>query len=382
MSRFFSRFVPALSGIFLSFFTFTIQAEDQSMNKLSDRQRAIIPIAAFTANGDMEKLKTSLAAGLDAGLTVNEIKEVLVQMYAYCGFPRSLNGLNNLIEVLKERRAKGIGDVAGKTASPRPAGQSIRELGTAVQTELVGRTVSGEVYEFAPAIDVYLKEHLFGDIFASDVLDHRNRELATISALVNLGGAENQLRSHLSVSLNAGLTEGQLRDYVDVLNGKVGAKQADTAAKLLETVLNDRDHVLTRADDTAVVQAPPNVFTGKVMLKYLFAAKKTAPFSGAYVNFEPGARSYWHTHPAGQHLVVVAGVGRTGTWNGNVHEIREGDVVWCPPGVKHWHGASPDSAMTHLALTGVEAGSGVTWLEAVTDEQYNKAIDKQEKFDQ
>ena len=113
-------------------------------------------------------------------------------------------------------------------------------------------------------------------------------------------------------------------------------------------------------------------FTGNVRVDPLFAAKDMAPFSGAYVTFEPGARSAWHTHPAGQHLIVTSGVGWTQEWGGPVTEIRTGDVVWCPPGIKHWHGAMPTTAMTHVALTGTAGGKNVNWLEKVSDEQYRK----------
>jgi len=116
---------------------------------------------------------------------------------------------------------------------------------------------------------------------------------------------------------------------------------------------------------------PAEHFSGEVRVQPLFAEEDAAPYSGAYVTFQPGARSAWHTHPAGQRLVVTDGVGRTQQWGGPVEEIRAGDVVWCPPGVKHWHGASPASAMTHLALTSVRDGPAVAWLEKVTDAQYN-----------
>ena len=100
-------------------------------------------------------------------------------------------------------------------------------------------------------------------------------------------------------------------------------------------------------------------------------SNEAAPYSVSYVTFEPGARSFWHTHPAGQRLVVVSGSGLTGTWDGRVEEIKAGDVVWCPPDIKHWHGASPTTAMTHMALTGMKDGKNVTWMEEVSDQQYN-----------
>lgn len=99
---------------------------------------------------------------------------------------------------------------------------------------------------------------------------------------------------------------------------------------------------------------------------------RTAHYSGGLVTFEPGARSAWHVHPAGQHLIVTEGVGRTGVWDGPVVEIKAGDALWCPPGVKHWHGATPGSSMAHIALTGVKDGKNVEWMEKVSDEQYGR----------
>ncbi|MDB5798841.1 MAG: cupin protein [Paucimonas sp.] len=129
---------------------------------------------------------------------------------------------------------------------------------------------------------------------------------------------------------------------------------------------------ITTAGSLPASPGPAEFFTGKVKVEPLFPANDALNFSGAYVSFEAGARSAWHTHPAGQRLVVTAGVGWTQEWGGPVVEIRAGDVVWCPPGVKHWHGASPASSMTHLALTGTRDGKNVEWLEKVSDAQYRK----------
>lgn len=154
----------------------TAHAEStHSVSALSSKQQSIIPIAAFTAKGDTEKLKGALAEGLQNGMTVNEIKEVLVQMYAYTGFPRSLTGLNTFIALLDERKTQGIEDEMGRDASPLPDNANIRELGTANQTTVIGRPASGRVYEFVPIIDTFLKEHLFGDIFSRDVLSFQER---------------------------------------------------------------------------------------------------------------------------------------------------------------------------------------------------------------
>ncbi|NDJ55901.1 cupin domain-containing protein [Enterobacteriaceae bacterium 4M9] len=127
---------------------------------------------------------------------------------------------------------------------------------------------------------------------------------------------------------------------------------------------------ITPADSQRAVYGAPENFTGQVVVAPLFPAGPDIHASGGYVTFEPGARSAWHTHPAGQRLIVTAGVGLTQEEGQPVQVIRVGDMVSCPPGVKHWHGAAPDSAMTHLAITGTVDGKNVQWMEKVTDEQY------------
>lgn len=128
---------------------------------------------------------------------------------------------------------------------------------------------------------------------------------------------------------------------------------------------------ITRAGAQASAVGPAEFFTGRVRVDPVWPADASINASGGLVTFEPGARSAWHTHPAGQRLVVLSGLGLTQEWGKSVQVIRPGDVVWCPPGVKHWHGASPTTAMTHLAVTGTADGKNVKWMEKVSDEQYN-----------
>ena len=143
------------------------------------------------------------------------------------------------------------------------------------------------------------------------------------------------------------------------------------AAQIFAAEASKKSQTITRSGSQPAAKGPAEYFTGNVRIDPLFPAKDSAPFSGAYVTFEPGARSAWHIHPTGQHLLVTAGVGRTGEWEGKVEEIRAGDVVWCPPKIKHWHGAAPFTAMTHIAITGTLNGKNVEWMEKVTDAQYN-----------
>lgn len=177
---------------------------------LSAKQQTIAPIGAAMAVGDMPRLRDALNRGLDAGLTISESKEILVQLYAYAGFPRSLNALSLLMTVLQERQAKGVQDQPGREPGPVPSGHALLELGTDNQTRLVGAPVSGPLFEFSPAIDRFLKGHLFGDIFARDNLDWAARELATVGALAAMQGLAPQLESHLKISMNVGLTAQQL----------------------------------------------------------------------------------------------------------------------------------------------------------------------------
>lgn len=209
-----------------------------SAQALTPTQQAIAPIAAATAIGDMPQLNAALNQGLDAGLTVSDAKEAIVQLYAYAGFPRSLNALGEMMKVLEARTQRGIKDAAGRDPSrPLPVGKELIALGTANQTKLAGAPVRGPLFEFAPQADEYLKSHLFGDIFGRDNLDWQIRELATVSALAAMSGVESQLQSHIRFSLNTGLTGVQLRQLVDVLAERGQPQAAQRARAAIQQVL-------------------------------------------------------------------------------------------------------------------------------------------------
>jgi len=238
----FMVFVAATVALIFSFVANT-EAKTVDAQVLTPRQQGIITISAFTANGDLEKLKTALNEGLDYGLTVNEIKEILVQMYAYTGFPRSLNAIHTFMDVLDERQARGIKDEPGKEASPVPDDLDRDQYGAEVRAKLAGQEVipaPAGFQVFTPVIDTFLKEHLFADIFARDNLDHQSRELATISALASMTGTAGQLKFHLGAAMNTGLTEAELNDFITVLDAKVGKAEAATASEVLAEVLSSR----------------------------------------------------------------------------------------------------------------------------------------------
>ena len=134
-----------------------------------------------------------------------------------------------------------------------------------------------------------------------------------------------------------------------------------------------REQTIIRNGEQAAIKGSAQFFTGDVRVDPLYPANNDMRSSGGSVTFEPGARSHWHVHPVGQALIVTSGVGRTQEWGKPVQEIRPGDVILCPVGVKHWHGAAPNSAMTHISICEEkEPGKVVEWLEPVTDEQYNR----------
>ncbi|AYB62622.1 cupin domain-containing carboxymuconolactone decarboxylase family protein [Ralstonia solanacearum] len=213
-------------------------AAHPASDALTARQRAIPLMAAFMAISDMPRLNAALNQGLDAGMTVSEAKEVLVQLYAYAGFPRSLNALSELLRVVELRKQRGIHDAAGREPSRAVAtGRNLVMAGQANQTEISGGPVQGPVFDFAPVINQFLQAHLFGDIFERDNLDWQSRELATVGALAATPGAEAQLRSHMRASLRVGLTAAQLRQLIQALVAWVSPEVAARASVALSQAL-------------------------------------------------------------------------------------------------------------------------------------------------
>lgn len=222
------------------------QVNETNGQTLDLRQQKIVTIASFTARGELDKLKPELVAGLEAGLTVNEIKEVLVHLYAYSGFPRSIRGLQTFMTVLDERKAAGINDNWGREASPITDTRDKYERGKDILAELSGvkppegRPTTGYA-AFSPEIETFLKEHLFADIFERDVLTYAEREMVTVSVLISIGGVEPMMRSHMNLSLNVGITPEQMREMIDIIGKNVSNKDADTARLVLAELLKSKN---------------------------------------------------------------------------------------------------------------------------------------------
>lgn len=228
--------------IISAFISFEVNADSFETGSLDAKQQSIVAISGFTARGDLTGLKQALIGGLKAGLTINEIKEELVHLSAYCGFPRSLNGINTFNAVLNERKSKGIADTEGQQPS-KVADTNKYQTGKKVLESLTGRSETGPktgYAAFVPAIDTLLKEHLFNDIFTRGVLDHKQRELTTIAALTALGGVESQLGGHIGICLHLGFTEQELRQVLSIIETNIGKKEADAGRQVLERIMSAR----------------------------------------------------------------------------------------------------------------------------------------------
>jgi alkylhydroperoxidase/carboxymuconolactone decarboxylase family protein YurZ len=225
--------IISIIGLLISVNANCIAMED---NNLNQKDNSLVRISSYTAQGKIVELKMALNEGLDAGLTINEITEALVQLYAYCGFPRSLNGIGAFMEVVNARKEKGINDPLGKEIKMNNGIDDKYEQGRKVLKELTKMPQPKPAPgfgEFSPRIDAFLKEHLFADIFASDVLTYRQRELVTIAALASMPGAESQLGSHLFMGMNVGITDNQLRKLFSIIENTAGKAEAENGRKIL-----------------------------------------------------------------------------------------------------------------------------------------------------
>lgn len=338
---------------------------------LTTRQLHLATLASLEALGDLKRLELAITEALDEKVTINEIKEAFSQLYAYTGFPRSLNALGVLNKVLESRKAEGMKDDEGM-AWERPAewddAKAALELGIKNQTKLSGRSFD---FDFCPQDDYYLKSHLFGDIFASDQLSAADREIVTVSALASLKGVAPQLAAHQAGAVNMGNSKEQINELLLYLSAN-GLSQHDNAAD---------------ANAGAWPKGNPNTAYAKYFVGESHLAGITPKNIGkddstvlplANVTFEPGCRNNWHIHHgAHQMLICVAGRGWYQEWGKEAIALNPGDVIDIPEGVKHWHGAQADSwfqhLATHIAVENTKPGSEPNeWLEAVNEEEYDK----------
>ena len=311
---------------------------------LTERQKGLAACACLMAQGDLERLEPAVRMALDSGVTINELKEAFSQLYAYTGFPRSLNALGVLSKVVENRKANWQEGKPWKRPAEWDDAKKAYELGVKNQTQLSGRPFN---YEFCPQDDYYLKSHLFGDIFAGDQFTPADREIVTVAALSGLEGVAPQLAAH-----------------------KQGAVNMGNRQKLVDELcswLSQEGYTLHSQWPKGEPNPYGQFFTGK---SYLAEMEK-----GLFnVTFEPRCRNNWHIHHKQvQVLICVAGRGWYQEWGKEAVEMTPGTVIAIPAEVKHWHGAAKDSWFQHLTYhKDVQEGASNEWLEAVTDEIYDQ----------
>ena len=332
---------------------------DTSLSPLSPLDAAIADIGAAIARGEQDKLASAFTEAFDAGLTLDQAKEVVGQLYAYCGFPRALNAATTLQRVVESQKSAKPETRIPNPASPFTLGEKALAIGTTNQTKLCGGPVVGPLFDFHPQLDAYLKAHLFGDIFARDVLDWRTRELVTVAALAARPETAPQCASHVKIAN---------------LNG-VTPEQTDAILALVRRPVDPAD---LPADWSPIPVGKPNdafakYFTGRSYLKAL----STSQVGAFGVTFEPGCRNNWHIHHAatggGQILICTAGRGYYQEWGKPAVEMTPGVTVNIPAETKHWHGAAPDSWFQHIALEVPGTETSNEWLEPVDAAAYAAA---------
>ena len=322
---------------------------------LTDRQKGLAACACLMAQGDLERLEPAVRMALVNGATINELKEAFSQLYAYTGFPRSLNALGVLGKVLENKQDNWQEGKPWTRPEVWDDASKALQQGTDVQTKLSGRAFN---YEFCPQDDYYLKSHLFGDIFAGNQLSASDREIVTVAALSGLENVAPQLAAHKRGAVNMGNTEEQVNELCAWLDHE-GYTLRGAFPKGVANV-NYAQYFI--GDSYVCPIKPANLSEGE-----------TTVMPTVNVTFEPGCRNNWHVHHgARQILICVSGRGWFQEWGKAPIALTPGMIIDIPENVKHWHGAQKDSWFqhytTHVKTGGKESNE---WLEPVSDDIYN-----------
>ena len=339
-----------------------MQISQNEIKNLNQKELNLTKISAFLASSNLSELKNAVNFALDNGMSVAEIKDTMAQLYAYCGFPKALNGLGVLSVSLKEREKMGLKTTQGTENKIIEKNLNSLEIGSKTQTDLVGSKV--DLSALSADVDYYLKAHLFGDIFASEIFSWKEREIITVAALAAMSGTEPQRDAHIKIAKLYGVSDAQINEILEISNSakfsNPSAMSKDEFAKISPFGVGELNSAYAK------------YFSGNSYLN----AVSTEQVKMYNVVFEPSCRNNWHIHHAksggGQILIATAGRGYYQEWGKEAIEMKAGDVINIPAGVKHWHGAAKDSWFAHIAVEveGVEASN--EWLEPVSDEQYGK----------
>lgn len=337
---------------------------------LAPRDRSLVTVSVLVATGKTPQLQGHLGRALTNGVHPTEIAGLITHLAFYTGWPNAVSALNVVEQVFTERKI----DVA--TLRPAPA----KLLPIAATDATRARSVNERIGPVAPKLADLTNGVLFNDVWRKTDLNARDRSLVTIAALAANGDGD-QLAFQIERGLSNGLKREEIGEAFTHLAFYAGWPKAMTAVGITTkvfasagaetgSVANADARLQVYQPSTNPVRGPASNFTGSVTVTSPFKGYGGARLGGATVAFEPGAHSNWHTHPLGQLLIVTAGRGWVQAEGEPVREINPGDVVWTAPGVKHWHGATRTSPMTHVAVAEALDGTSVNWLERVSDTQY------------
>lgn len=335
---------------------------------LTPRDRSLVTVSALIATGKTPQLGGHLNRALGNGLRPAEIAGVVTHLAFYTGWPNAVSALNVVEEVFAERKIDmaALRQLQGTQA---PAAASPTDL-----------TANPAIAAVAPKLAQLTNDVVSEDLWRRSDLSPRDRSLVTIAALA-ANGDNDQLALHVRRGMANGLTRVQIGEALTHLAFYAGLPRATAAAAVAATAMGtETNSSETAGADRLIVVEPgkqertasASNFTGSVTVASNFAGTGGSRLGGATVTFQPGARTHWHSHPLGQLLVVTKGEGWVQVEGEAVRAVKAGDVVWTAPGVKHWHGATPNSAVTHVAVAESQNGTVVTWLEQVSDEQYRQ----------
>jgi 4-carboxymuconolactone decarboxylase len=338
--------------------------------ELSPRDRSLVTVATLVSTGKAAQTGSHVRRALDNGVKPHEIGELITQLAFYSGWPNAMSAVTETKKVFEER---GIGALSSSEAARI-------ELEAAAEAKRA-TTVDTNVAPTASALADLTNRVLFGDLWRRPDLSARDRSLVTMASLVAIGQPE-QLPFHANRAMDNGLTRAEASEVVTHVAFYAGWPRAMSAVPVMKRVFEDRaalsepsvttpvDLKITRAGEGRAA-APDQYFTGKVETSGFYRGDPPARIGGATVSFSAGARTAWHTHPLGQTLFIISGKGLVQKKNGPVQQVGPGDVVWIPPHVEHWHGASAGQPMEHFAVAEALDGVSVTWMEKVADEEYN-----------
>ncbi len=332
-------------------------------SELSARDRSLVTISVLIATGKSAQLVGHLGRALSNGVRPSEASGVLTHLALYCGWPTAVTALDVYQQVYTARKI----DTAALRAAVPPL--------SAPSDAARAQATTDSFATVAPKFAQLTNDVVFDNLWRRSDLSVRDRSLVTISALAAMGD-DDQLDFYLRRAVDSGLTRDEIAEAFTHLAFYAGwpkATKAMTAtARVLTQVAATTEPTAAMATNRPALQtdSTSSNFTGSVSVTQPFRGSGGARIGGATVRFERGARTNWHVHPLGQLLVVTAGRAWVQIEGEPVRAFGPGEVVWTPPGAKHWHGATRSSSMTHVGVSEAQEGSSVTWLEPVTDAQY------------